>query len=133
MRIFCTWDKLHLQLHTESGRAQWQPLDPPMLGDVLILTRPGEGEHLMTTVDLAMELDQEEGQRGAAVLDTLVRIEQGKLHDAELVRMVHDFRDAYMQALRDNAEPEDTAEAWSAWKSGNRDLLRQPELPLAAE
>lgn len=130
VRIFCTWDRLHLQLQTPDSNAHWQPLNPPMLGDLLILTRPDDGSQLMTTVDVAMELDEEDSQRGAAVLDTLVRIESGNLHDAELLRMVRDFKQAWVQALRDNAQPEDMADAWSAWKSGSRELLREPQLPL---
>jgi hypothetical protein len=131
VRMFCTWDRLHLLLHNRDGRAKWQPLDPPMLGDVLILTRPDEGEELLTTVDVALDLDETEAERGAAILDTLVRIERGNLHDAELRKMLHDFKTAYLQALRDHAEPEGAAEAWSAWKSGDRRLVRQPELPLS--
>ena len=130
VRIFCTWDRLHLRLHTREGRARWQPLDPAMLGDVLILTKPEGSGELLTTVDLAMELDEEEGVRGAAVLDGLVRIEQGNQFDAELLELAKTFKDAFLQAQRENAQPEDMEEAWLAWKSGNRDLLKQPELPL---
>jgi hypothetical protein len=132
VRIFCTWDKLHLRLHTPEGRARWQPLDPAMLGDVLILTRPEDDAELMTTVDIAMELDEEEGLRGAAVLDGLVRIEKENLHDAELLSLAQEFKDAYLQKLRDGATTEDLAEAWMAWKSGDRTLVGQSELPLSS-
>jgi hypothetical protein len=129
-RVFCTWDRLHLRLQTAAGRARWQVLDPPMLGDVLLLTRPDDVGELMTTVDIAMELSEEESERGAAVLDTLVRIEREALHDAELLNMARQFKDAYMQALRDSAAPEDMAEAWAKWKGGNRELVRQATLPV---
>ncbi len=77
-----------------------------------------------------MELDEVEGLRGAAVLDTLVRIETGNLHDAELITMIHDFKVAYMQALRETEQADDTAAAWAAWKGGDRELIHQPKLPL---
>jgi hypothetical protein len=130
VRMFCTWDKLHLRLHNREGRARWQPLDPAMLGDVLILTRPDDCGELMTTVDIAMELDEEEGQRGAAVWDGLIRLEKENLHDAELLRLAREFKDAYLQKMRDGETPEDLGDAWLAWKSGDRELIGQPELPL---
>jgi hypothetical protein len=131
VRIFCTWDKLHLRLTTPEGRARWQPLDPVMLGDLLVLTRAGSNEPLLTTAALAIELDEEEGRRGAAVLDGLVHIERESMHDADLIALATSFKDAYLRSLRDGNEPEDFAEAWTAWKEGNRDLLGQPKLPLA--
>lgn len=130
VRIFCTWDKLHLQLETDAGRAHWQPLDPPMLGDLLVLTRPEEGDGLMTTVDVALELDEEDGRQGAAILDTLVRIESGNVYDGELLAMIKEFKEAYLQALRENATVDDMSAAWTAWKGGDRELIRQPQLPL---
>lgn len=130
VRLFCTWDRLHLRLQTEQGLARWQALDPAMLGDVLVLTRTDDAAALMTTVDVAMELSEEEGERGAAVLDTLVRIETEGFHDAELLRLARQFKDAYMQAMRDNAAPDDLAEAWAEWKGGSRELVRQPKSPL---
>ncbi|HUN77797.1 MAG TPA: hypothetical protein VMU32_02635 [Solirubrobacteraceae bacterium] len=133
VRIFCTWDKLHLRLTTAEGRARWQPLDPVMLGDLLVLTQGDARQPLLTTVDLAIELDEEEGKRGAAVLDGLVRIEKENMHDAQLMGLVADFKNAYLQNLRDTTEPEDLAEAWTAWKEGNRDLLGQSRLPLVDE
>ncbi len=129
-RIFCTWDTLHLRLRSQEGRAQWQALDPVMLGDVLVLTRTGHDGELLSTVDIAIELSEAEGERGAAVLDSLVRIEGEDLHDAERLRLASMFKDAYMQARRDGAAPEDMASAWTAWKGGSRELLQQSRLPV---
>src|SRR5947209_17459052 len=117
-RIFCTWDSLHLTLRSQEGRARWQALDPVMLGDVLVLTRIGHDSELLATADIALELSEEEGERGASVLDALVRIEEENLHDAELLRLATEFKDAYMQARRDETVPEDLASAWTAWKGG---------------
>ena len=131
-RIFCTWDQLHLSLRSAEGRAHWQALDPAMLRDVLILTRsgPDADAELFATIDLAVELSEEEGERGAAVLDALVRFEGEGFHDAELLRLATEFKMAYMQALRDDAAPDDLATAWTAWKGGSRELLRQERLPV---
>jgi hypothetical protein len=129
-RIFCTWDSLHLRLRSKEGRAQWQALNPVMLGDVLVLTRTGRDGELLSTIDIAMELSELEGARGAAVLDALVRIEGDDLHDAERLRLASMFKDAYMQAQRDGASPEQLASAWTAWKGGSRDLLQQSRLPV---
>jgi hypothetical protein len=75
-------------------------------------------------------LSEAEGERGAAVLDGLVRIEGEDLHDAERLRLASLFKDAYMQARRDGAAPEDMASAWTAWKGDSRDLLQQSRLPV---
>jgi hypothetical protein len=129
-RLFCTWDTLHLTLRSREGRARWQALDPVMLGDTLVLTRTGSTGELLTTIDIAVELSEEDGERGAAVLDAIVRIEKESLHDAERLRLAQEFKDAYMQALRDEAAPEDLATAWTEWKDGSRDLLRQQRLAI---
>ncbi|MDQ2760190.1 MAG: hypothetical protein M3Y17_07075 [Actinomycetota bacterium] len=129
-RIFCTWDRLHLSLRSATGRAHWQALDPVMLRDVLVLTRSGPIGEIYGTVNLAVELSEDEGERGAAVLDALVRLEEDAMHDAEVLRLATDFKSAYMQALRDDAAPEDLAAAWTAWKGGSRELVRQERLPV---
>jgi hypothetical protein len=130
VRIFCTWDRLHLFLRTDEGRARWQPLDPVMLGDVLVLSQRESREELMTTTHVAVELTEAEGERGALVLDRLVGIERSKVHDADLLRMMREFKEAYLQAQRDGGQVEELAEAWSAWKGGERDLIRQTSLAL---
>jgi Restriction endonuclease len=129
-RVLCSWDRLHLQLQSSSGPARWAAFNPPTLCDLLILTRAHEDGELTTTINVAMELGEEDGQRGADVLDALVRIESGALHDAELLGLAAQFKDAYMEAIRRDEAPDDLAEAWAGWKGGRRELVRQSELPL---
>lgn len=129
-RFFCTWDRLHLHLETHTGRARWQALTPPTLVDLLLLTRPEDTGELITAVNLAMELGDEDSERGAAVLDGLVRIERDNLHDASQLALAKQFKEAWMSAVRDKTAPDDLAEAWADWKGGNRELAGQAKLSI---
>lgn len=124
-RLFCTWDRLHLRLRSEEGKTRWQALDPAMLGDVLVLSRGvGEDEELRATTNVAMELTEEEGERGASVLDGLVRIEREAFHDAELMRVAVEFKESYLRALKADSKPDDLSTAWATWKGGDESLRR---------
>lgn len=119
--LLCTWDGLHLQLDPPQGTSVFAALDPAMLADLLSLATTQEG-HLMSGTILALELSEQASQQGADVLDAIVRLEGGSLHDAELLRRAEQFKSSYLEKLRSGARPDDLARAWAESKNEDESL-----------
>ena len=114
--VLCTWDSLHFRVR-ERESADWQVLNPPVLGDILSLAAGSElGGHIAAPTVLARSLSDEAAQHGAEVWDTLVRLERGSMHDAELLAQARAFKEEYIGRLQSGQATQKVSVAWAAWK-----------------
>jgi hypothetical protein len=113
--LLCTWDRLHLRLDGPRGASRFEALDPAMVADLLALAG-SDDRPLLSGAMLAIELGDQASEMGASVLDALVRIEGGNLHDAETLRRAQEFKASFLEGLRSGANPDDIGKAWAASK-----------------
>lgn len=115
--VLCTWDGVHFWVR-ERESADWQVLNPGLLGDILALANPEDmqGQIASPTI-LAKSLSEEAAARGAEVWDRLVRIERGTLHDAELLAQARAFKEEYIARLQSGKAMRDVNRAWAEWKA----------------
>ena len=115
--VLCTWDGVHFWVR-ERENADWQVLNPAVLGDILALAavddHPG---HIASPTVLAKSLSEEAAQRGAEVWDRLVRIERESMHDAELLAQARAFKEEYIGRLQSGKATQSVNRAWAEWRS----------------
>jgi hypothetical protein len=92
--LIVTWDRVLRRARPE--RAPGGALDPLALVELLSFMT-GSREPAMTPHFLSLQLTEAEAERGATVLDALVRIERGGLSDAALVQKAQEFKQAYLR------------------------------------
>jgi hypothetical protein len=115
--IFCTWDRLHLELAAASpGPLGWQAADPSMLSDLLALASTEPDEAVGAAVEIAMGLNQTEAQLASEIWDELVRLEKSNLYDADLMDRAQQFKREYVTKSLKARTREPLAAAWARWK-----------------
>ncbi len=115
--MFCTKDRLHLQLSTAEGAVDWHAVDPSMLADLLALASSEPDEPVSVAVDVALGLSEAEARRGADIWDALVKIEKESLYDADALQRAKAFKDGYLANLQSEAKSEPVAVAWENWRA----------------
>jgi hypothetical protein len=60
------------------------------------------------------------------VWDVLAHLEQGRLHDAHLLKQAKQFKDVYLKKIAGDITEKSVREAWTDWKN----VHGQPELPF---
>jgi hypothetical protein len=111
-----TWDKLHFWI-LDNENPSWDALDPSVLGDILSLVRPEFSEEPLASPSIiALSLSEEATKKGALVWDTLIRLERGSLHDAELLAKAQAFKKAFLADKVQGLGEDDIAQAWIKWK-----------------
>lgn len=115
--VLCTWDGVHFWVR-ERENADWQVLNPAALGDIIALAATEDLRgHIASPTVLAKSLSEEAAQRGAEVWDRLVRIERGRMHDAELLAQARAFKEDYIGRLQSGKATRNVKRAWAEWKS----------------
>lgn len=115
--VLCTWDRLHFEVRKEE-QGDWDVLDPIALGDLLSLAASEDDEvHLASPWVLALRFSEEDAARGAEVWDTLVRIEQQRMHDAALREQARAFKAAWLAEITQDQRARDLQQEWERWKS----------------
>lgn len=90
-------------------------LDSVGLADLLELVRPTEeGRTLLSPIDLASSIHEQELDAAAAVWDAIIRIESDNLRDREIVRKAIEFRDVWLEG-RQSADS-DVDDAWRRFR-----------------
>ncbi len=90
-------------------------LDSAGLADLLELVRPTEASRtLLSPIDLASSLHEQEREAAAAVWDAVVRTERENLRDREIVRKARAFRDVWLAARR--GADSDVSDAWESFR-----------------
>ena len=117
--LFCSWDRLHLQLQTSGGFVDWNAVDPAMLGDLFALVSDQDDEPVGGAVEVALEMGDDEARRGAQIWDQLVSIENDRFYDAELLRRAKGFVGGYIQRGRSDGPPKSLSRAWTEWRQGS--------------
>lgn len=118
--VFCTWDSLHFWM-LENEHPTWDVMDPGVLGDLLAVTSHRlDTAPLVSAAVVARFMTDEAAREGAAVWDVLVRIERGKLHNAELLAEAQAFKREYLVSRRQGLSRDDVAQAWVKWKAKRR-------------
>jgi hypothetical protein len=113
--VLCTWDNLHFVIRSRV-QAEWLAVDPSSLADLLALTSQENAPSVHGASVLAMALSDAAARRGAEVLDRLVRIERGNLHDADLLRTAREFKANYVKRVVKGERVAPIARAWAEWK-----------------
>jgi len=114
--VLCTWDRMHFYVH-EKGAASFDVMDPAALGDMMSLALATDTEtSLLGPMVVAMQLSDEEAERGAAIWDTLAYIESGNLSDAELLQQAKEFKADYLRRHPSRLDRKDILSAWTRWK-----------------
>lgn len=108
--LIITWDRVLRRARPE--RAPGGALDPLAMVELLSFVA-GTREPAMTARFLSLQLTEAEAERGAGVLDALVRLEHGRLSDAALVRKAQEFKQAY---LRERDHQPSVAALERAWR-----------------
>ncbi|HYD40077.1 MAG TPA: hypothetical protein VEB43_04555 [Anaeromyxobacter sp.] len=115
--VYCSWDRLLFHVR-EHGGASFDVMDPAALGDMMSLALASEAEtQLLGPTVLAMQMSDEEVERGAAVWDTLASIESGRLTDGELLQKAREFKEEFLASHARRADRKTIQEAWLRWKS----------------
>jgi hypothetical protein len=115
--VLCTWDQMHVEVRKQE-QGDWDVLDPLALGDILSLAASEDDEvYLASPWVLALQFSEEDATRGAAVWDTLVRIEQAQMHDAALREQARAFKAAWLAEATRDQRTRDLQQAWERWKS----------------
>ena len=116
--VLCTWDRLHV-LARDAGAAQWIAANPAALADLLSLAGPADAETapLVSTQVFALMLTEEATELGAAVWDTLAKIDNNILHDAQLISLAQDFKRDYLRRVREGQQAQNIEKEWERWKS----------------
>lgn len=90
-------------------------LDSVGLADLLELVRPTEATRtLLSPIDLASSIHEQEREASAAVWDAIVQIERENLRDRDVVRKATAFRDTWL-AERGDADS-DVGEEWKTFR-----------------
>lgn len=90
-------------------------LDSVGLVDLLELVRPTKtARTLLSPIDLASSIHEQEREAAAAVWDAIVRTERENLRDREIVRKARAFRDVWLAARR-NIDGE-VSDAWASFR-----------------
>jgi hypothetical protein len=113
--LFCSWDRLHLQLQTSGGFVEWNAVDPAMLGDLFALVSDDDANPIGGAVEVALEMGDDEARRGAQIWDQLISIEKDSIFDAELIGRAKGFIDGYLDRGRTESR-EKIGKAWEEWK-----------------
>ncbi len=121
--ILCTWDEIP-SIYSREQKSLWEVLTPPSLSDMLSLADPSDsGYAIKKPLQIAKRMTSESSEKGAAVWDMLVRIEDDGMYDAQLRNMAKNFKDEYMSTENPDMSQEGIGEAWSTYKSTHgRDL-----------
>jgi hypothetical protein len=114
--MFCTKDRLHLQLSTAEGAVDWHAVDPSMLSDLLALASTEADFQTGVAVEVAMSLGEAEARRGAQIWDELVKIEKENFYDADALQRAKEFKDGYIASLQAEADVEPVETAWEKWQ-----------------
>jgi hypothetical protein len=118
--MFCTRDRLHLQLSTAAGAVEWHAVDPTMLSDLLALASPDPGEQVGAALEIALGLGDAEARRGAEIWDELVKIEKENLYDAEALQRAREFKEGYLASLQAEEVDKPVDVAWEEWQRPSR-------------
>lgn len=115
--MFCTRDRLHLQLSTAAGAVEWHAVDPTMLSDLLALASSEADDQTGTAVEVALSLGEAEARRGAEIWDELVKMEKENFYDAEALQRARDFKEGYLASLQAEEADSDIKVAWEDFNS----------------
>ena len=113
--VLCTWDSTMLKLR---GLPPSTPiLDPLSLADLLGLVA-GENEEIRLSSPsvIALAMGSEVVERGARVLDQLVRMERGQLTDAAVTRQILSFKKDFLAHARPDAGAVQVRQEWARWR-----------------
>jgi hypothetical protein len=116
--VLCTWDNLHFQVR-QNENVSWEVLNPVVLGDILSLAlaeQERDSTQIISVVMLAKSLSEETASIGASIWDTLIKIEQENLYDAELLKQAKAFKREFIESQHQKYEYEEIAQAWEKWK-----------------
>lgn len=113
--VLCTWDRL---LRNIQGLPLSAPVvDPLSLADLLGLVVGETTEtRLCTPPIVALALGTEAQERGARVLDILVKLEREQLSDARVSDQILKFKREYVQRLRQDVRGAQVRHAWDQWR-----------------
>jgi hypothetical protein len=90
-------------------------LDSVGLADLLELVRPTEATRtLLSPIDLASSIHEQEREAAAAVWDVIVQTERENLRDRDIVRKAGEFREAWLAGRR--SVDSDVSEEWKRFR-----------------
>jgi hypothetical protein len=114
--VLCSWDRLIFHAH-ERGAASFDVMDPAALGDMMSVALASDAEtQLLGPTVLAMQMSDEEVERGAAVWDTIANLESGRLTDGELLQKAKEFKAEFLAAHARRVDRKAIQDAWLEWK-----------------
>jgi hypothetical protein len=112
--LLVTWDRLLLSLD-RTRMNLWCAVDPASCIDLLVMSSPedaGSGS-LMTWLDIARSMSEEEAQRGAEVIDWLVRTHGESMGDSDYRDRALAWKRSFLNRSRDTRD-HILAEAWAS-------------------
>jgi hypothetical protein len=127
--MLCTWDGLHFYIREREAPFEpgWHVFDPAFLGDMLALAAPDPSEfNLLSPAVVAMEMTDEAAAKGAFIWDSIVSMEKGKLHNAELIAQAKEFKAGFLKRMAPDTSFENVRAAWMMWKQERQAELFPP-------
>jgi len=116
--VLCTWDRLHFYVREHAKDAGWDAINPALLGDLLSLASTEQHDTAIASpVVIAKIITEEAATAGAIVWDKLAKIEEGNLHDAELIKEAKRFKDDFTVKLQKGEILANLGKAWAKWKA----------------
>jgi hypothetical protein len=96
----------------------WDVLDPAVFADLLALCHsPASLAPLYVPMTFVKAMNEEAIENAAHIWDTILHIERGGLHDAQLTKLAREFKaDFLRRKVKDFGSGKVEAE-WLAWKS----------------
>jgi hypothetical protein len=115
LSILTSWDGLHFRLHQEAHKPLWETINPGVLSDLLNLTAHVDTP-LVSPLLVAKTLSEEQARRGALIWDTVVQIQKGDFHDAEVIHKAQEFKRDCLSRKEFKSDRKTISAAWNKWK-----------------
>lgn len=112
--LVVTWDRLLRAIRPDTT------LDPLAVCDLLSFVR-GQSMPAESLRYASLLVTEAEAERGANILDTLVRYEKDKLSDAKLVREMIEFKESYLRDRLDASTVGEIQREWQAFRRQRED------------
>ncbi|WP_345987296.1 hypothetical protein WCX18_09170 [Sulfurimonas sp. HSL1-2] len=116
-KVLCTWDKMHSMINPD-GHDGYYVMHPIAIIDYLSLAK-GDGDTSVShLLDFAAMQEESDLELSSQIWDTLAKIENDNLSDANLILSAKKFKEQYMEkhANDEKVIGRQVEEAWMAWK-----------------
>ncbi|MDM7130495.1 hypothetical protein, partial [Klebsiella pneumoniae] len=117
VKLLCTWDKVH-SIKNPDGNDGYYVMHPIAVIDYFSLAKGNGDTSISHLLDFAMMQEETDLELSSKIWDTIARIENDKLSDANLLISAKEFKEQYMEkhANDEKIVSKQVEKEWMAWK-----------------